>query len=649
VGILDTIKRKRGKQMMFLLILIFLGLVYFYFWNGEQLNNLSVNTTNITLVKTEKYQPFVILRDRDGSRVNVTEHSQYATSNEKIAIVNSSGVITSINPGSASITINYRGMTQKITVSVKDRPLLVNVKDYGAKGDGLINDTTPFQDAIDDLYQEGGGDVFVPNGTYIVNSIFLKPNVNLIGESRDRVIVKLADDAPDGYRRVINMNHDTKIQNITCDGNFQKHVNGVEHMHCIFAYDKKNILIDNNRLKNAVGDGISVSGSLKTSKYVTISNNIVEENQRSQIVIEQVNHLRIYNNTISSVTGRPGIHFEPWEKMQYYDTKIKGNTITTNTDGYAVLLTGAEFDNSGKAGRGYLFHGIEFYQNKLNSPLGLLRIIDTSGAKVHDNILNVRNVHVWRKNENVNIYGNTITGDVGIDIEGGWKGKLKSSGTRVYDNFFTTTNEGLIIHEGAEKISIDNNSFIGESNHSGIKLLASEDIKDITVSDNTFNNYANGVVFDYYSHADKLIAGVTIQENSFIDLQEFAVSMKGSIQNVSIVRNVVSNSSGAYINAHEGRPMSTIEIIHNIISGGKKGIIYDEYGNGELKKLRIIGNQVSDTKENAIEINPYSFPPKNVSIEENVLINNARNLITVPDSIQSALQNNVYKKRDKRR
>ena len=102
------------------------------------------------------------------------------------------------------------------------------------------------------------------------------------------------------------MNDNTKIRNITCDGNFQKHPNGVEHMHCIFAYDKDNILIDNNRLINAVGDGISISGSLKASNYVTISNNIVEENQRSQIVIEQVNHLRIYNNKISSVTGRPG-------------------------------------------------------------------------------------------------------------------------------------------------------------------------------------------------------------------------------------------------------------------------------------------------------------------------------------------------------
>ena len=94
------------------------------------------------------------------------------------------------------------------------------------------------------------------------------------------------------------------------------------------------------------------------------------------------------------------------------------------------MLTGAEYEQSGMGGRGYLYHGIEFYKNKVNAPLGLFRIIDTSGAKVHDNILNVRNVHVWKKNEKVNIYGNTITGDVGIDIEGGWEGKLKSSGNK---------------------------------------------------------------------------------------------------------------------------------------------------------------------------------------------------------------------------
>ena len=67
----------------------------------------------------------------------------------------------------------------------------------------------------------------------------------------------------------------------------------------------------------------SISGSKAASDFVVISNNIVEENQRSQIVIEQVNNLKIINNKISSLTGRPGIHFEPWEEMQYFIAKFQ--------------------------------------------------------------------------------------------------------------------------------------------------------------------------------------------------------------------------------------------------------------------------------------------------------------------------------------
>ena len=157
----------------------------------------------------------------------------------------------------------------------------MNVKDYGAVGDGSVNDTTAFQDAINDLHAKGGGDIYIPEGTYLIHSIFLKPNINLLGENRDTVTLKFADDAPDGYVRVINMDDHTKVQNITCDGNYQMHPNGTEHMHCIFAFDNDHILIDNNRLKNAVGDGISISGTKKASNDVIISNNIVEENQRS--------------------------------------------------------------------------------------------------------------------------------------------------------------------------------------------------------------------------------------------------------------------------------------------------------------------------------------------------------------------------------
>ncbi len=54
-----------------------------------------------------------------------------------------------------------------------------NVKTFGAKGDGLTLDTRAIQSAIDKAYQNKGGVVSVPPGTYKIGTLILKDNINL--------------------------------------------------------------------------------------------------------------------------------------------------------------------------------------------------------------------------------------------------------------------------------------------------------------------------------------------------------------------------------------------------------------------------------------------------------------------------------------
>lgn len=56
---------------------------------------------------------------------------------------------------------------------------MVNVKNYGAVGDGEANDTKALQGAIDAAAEGGGGTVVVPAGKYVTGSLFLKSNINL--------------------------------------------------------------------------------------------------------------------------------------------------------------------------------------------------------------------------------------------------------------------------------------------------------------------------------------------------------------------------------------------------------------------------------------------------------------------------------------
>jgi hypothetical protein len=58
----------------------------------------------------------------------------------------------------------------------------INVKDYGAKGDGVTDDTAAIQAAIDAANTAGGGIVYFPTGRYAVRStIHVKPRVLLLG------------------------------------------------------------------------------------------------------------------------------------------------------------------------------------------------------------------------------------------------------------------------------------------------------------------------------------------------------------------------------------------------------------------------------------------------------------------------------------
>ena len=54
------------------------------------------------------------------------------------------------------------------------RAAVVNVKDYGAVGDGVTNDTSAFQQAAAEINAASGGTIFIPPGIYVVGRQLLK-------------------------------------------------------------------------------------------------------------------------------------------------------------------------------------------------------------------------------------------------------------------------------------------------------------------------------------------------------------------------------------------------------------------------------------------------------------------------------------------
>jgi hypothetical protein len=76
----------------------------------------------------------------------------------------------------------------------------VNVRDFGAVGDGVTDDTDAFRAALQSLTEEGGN-CLVPAGTYLIavggvtepQRAAVSSNVHFLGEERDVSVLKVAD------------------------------------------------------------------------------------------------------------------------------------------------------------------------------------------------------------------------------------------------------------------------------------------------------------------------------------------------------------------------------------------------------------------------------------------------------------------------
>jgi len=115
-----------------------------------------------------------------------------------------------------------------------------NVKKFGAKGNGTSLDTRYIQSAIDKAFENGGGIVNVPTGTYLIGTLILKDNVELHLEPG--AIILGSPDYKD-YAEIIHK-YDSRT-----NGLYAKHF-------MIFAEEARNIsitgtgIIHGNGLKN---------------------------------------------------------------------------------------------------------------------------------------------------------------------------------------------------------------------------------------------------------------------------------------------------------------------------------------------------------------------------------------------------------------
>lgn len=268
---------------------------------------------------------------------------------------------TSTDNGSGSTTTdtsNDNTNDSDITANNDIMPTgALNVTSYGANGSNQTDDTAAINSAITAAYNKGGGVVWVPGGTYMIDitgdgiGISMKSNVTLQMSSSSTLRSNASSLA--GYKIILIGN----ANNVTVNGGNiigdRKTHNGTsgEWGMGISILGSSNVHILNVNISDCWGDGIYIANSSQKtySENILVENFNLTNNRRQGISIISVKKCTIRNGEISYTNGvdpQSGIDVEPNSTSQYIQGLLMENINTEYNQGYGIEFTWGYFLNT---------------------------------------------------------------------------------------------------------------------------------------------------------------------------------------------------------------------------------------------------------------------------------------------------------------
>ena len=222
--------------------------------------------------------------------------------------------------------------------------IVINVKDKGAKGDGETNDTAAIQAAIDEAGGTGGT-VFVPEGTYMVDTVGksrleLKSDMTL-SLSKEATLKAIPNES--GKYSVLSISgvSNVTVTGGTLEGEREEHKgkSGQWGFGIRIVRGASHITISGLTAKKMWGDGFYV----QEASYVKFCSVIADGNRRQGLSIISVDGLLVLNSTFKNTHGtRPsaGVDFEPDHADQKItNVRIEGSQFIDNA-GRGILIAG---------------------------------------------------------------------------------------------------------------------------------------------------------------------------------------------------------------------------------------------------------------------------------------------------------------------
>lgn len=176
---------------------------------------------------------------------------KFSTVQTQTSLVNNAGAVTFLQAGAGAIPTNVQARLRET----------VSVKDFGAVGDGVTDDTAAIQTAIN-----AGNDVYFPVGTYLVSAqINLKSNLSLRGTLGAKLLL-----ATGVTPYVLRGN---ALSNVSID-TLEIQGNGASGFSTVYVSSSTNITITNCKITKSGSNALYfVACSFVKVENCTLSNN----------------------------------------------------------------------------------------------------------------------------------------------------------------------------------------------------------------------------------------------------------------------------------------------------------------------------------------------------------------------------------------
>jgi hypothetical protein len=286
----------------------------------------------------------------DARRMSITALTDYMQ--DTLDLPDNSDEVSFLQSGTGAVTR---------TVQSKLRDV-VSVKDFGAKGDGVTNDTAAIQAAITAVFSSGGGTVFFPKGVYMVSSLAVNwsgqvVTMVLAGEGQAASEIKKISGTASAVLTLSSSSLGdgtySEIRDLTVNAN------GLVNT-CIDTVLVARNVFRSVTAKGALGVGVSATGALINSFYDCnlINNGYGYQCRKSGVV--RCNLVQFFGGSIKGNSSW-GMDIGDTSALNLYGVDIELNGTIGNIGGGIIIRStcGDEF-----AGANISINGVWFEANR---------------------------------------------------------------------------------------------------------------------------------------------------------------------------------------------------------------------------------------------------------------------------------------------